>query len=357
MFNPQRLSLARMRRRLTAKALASLTGLSADTISRLERGTNVPDDSTVARLAEGLRYPPSFFAQPEIDAIDTEAVSFRSFSKMTAREREAALAAGVLGLQLTQLIERHFNLPEADLLDLSRETNPEVAAAAVRQHWSLGEKPIGNVIGLLETKGVRLFSLAENTASVNAFSFWREEKPFIFLNNFKTAESSIFDTAHELGHLVMHRMADIRGIRSVEREADQFASAFLMPENDVRARLPRFLTVDAVIEMKSRWRVSAMALARRAYTLGRLTEWQYKSMCIELGRRGYRSSEPVGIAREKSMVWKKVLTQLWSERVTKDDLAKQLAIPVDELEGLIWNLTGDDSRPDRYSVGTIRAVS
>ncbi|MGL3210465.1 ImmA/IrrE family metallo-endopeptidase [Bradyrhizobium sp. BR 1433] len=81
------------------------------------------------------------------------------------------------------------------------------------------------MLALLETKGVRIFSLAENTASVNAFSFWRDNKPYIFLNNFKMAESSIFDSAHELGHLVMHKHGDAKETRAAEREANGFASS------------------------------------------------------------------------------------------------------------------------------------
>jgi Zn-dependent peptidase ImmA (M78 family) len=130
-----------------------------------------------------------------------------------------------------------------------------------------------------------------------------------------------------------------------------------MPANDVRARMTRFITVDVIIEAKRRWRVSAMAMAYRLHTLGLLTEWQYKSACIELGRRGFRSGEPGGIARETSRVWQKVLTQLWAERKTKNDIASILHIPIDELEALIWGLTGQINRPDRNEArGAIRAV-
>lgn len=96
----------------------------------------------------------------------------------------------------------------------------------------------------------------------------------------------------------MHRHAGTQPSRAAEREANQFASAFLMPEDDVRARMPRFVTVDTVIDAKKRWRVSTMA--HRLHTLGILSDWQYKSACIELGRRGFRSSEPGGIERETS---------------------------------------------------------
>jgi Zn-dependent peptidase ImmA (M78 family)/DNA-binding XRE family transcriptional regulator len=345
MFNPRRLSLARKRRRLTAKVLAEKAGLAVDTISRLENGSNPPDDTTITKLVQVLNFPKSFFFDQDPHEIDTGAVSFRSFSKMSARERDAAISAGSLGLQLSTWIEDRFSLPAPKLLDLSYETNPEMAAHSVRQSWSIGERPIGNMMGLLETKGLRIFSLSENTASVNAFSFWRDNKPFIFLNNFKTAESSIFDAAHELGHLVMHKHGDPKETRSAEREANGFASAFLMPAKDVRATISRRITIDTVLHAKKRWRVSAMAMAYRLNSLKLLSDWQYKSICIELGKRGYRAGEPGGIDRETSVVWRKVLIQLWSEKTTKNDIADSLHLPLDELEGLIWNLAGLDQRP------------
>jgi Zn-dependent peptidase ImmA (M78 family)/transcriptional regulator with XRE-family HTH domain len=356
MFNGRRLSLARKRRRLTARALAERADVAADTISRLEIGTNQPDESTVGRLATALSFPQDFFFGQDLEAIDTDAVSFRSFSKMSAKERDAAISAGTLGLQLGTWIEQRFTLPKANLLDLSYETNPEAAAYMLRRYWGLGERPIGNMLGLLETHGVRVFSLSENTASVNAFSFWRDDKPFVFLNNFKTAESSVFDTAHELCHLVMHKHGDPKGSRTVEREANLFASAFLMPANDVKARVPHGADISILLKAKFRWRVSAMAMAYRVHQLGRISEWQYKSVCVELGRRGYRSGEPDGIERETSIVWRKLLAQLWTERITKNEIAKQLNLPLDELEGLIWNLAAVSNVPARLRDAEIRLI-
>ena len=351
LFNPRRLSLARKRRRLTAKALAEKASLAIDTISRLELGSNPPDETTIEKLVRVLAFPKSFFFDKDPHDIDTGAVSFRSFSKMSARERDAAISAGSLGLQLSIWVEERFRLPPPKLLDLSYETDPEMAAHFIRQAWSIGARPIGNLMGLMETKGLRIFSLSENTASVNAFSFWRDDKPYIFLNNFKTAESSIFDAAHELGHLIMHKHGDPKGNRSAEREANAFASAFLMPANDVRATVSRRITVDTVLMSKKRWRVSAMAMAYRLRSLKLLSDWQYKSICIELGKRGFRTGEPGGIEREVSMIWRKVLTQLWSEKTTKNDIAASLHLPLDELEGLIWNLAGIDQRPTKAGEG------
>jgi hypothetical protein len=41
----------------------------------------------------------------------------------------------------------------------------------------------------------------------------------------------------------------------------------------------------------------------------------------------------------------KVLSHLWTERTTKNDIAKSLHLPLDELSGLIRNLAGPDLRP------------
>jgi Zn-dependent peptidase ImmA (M78 family)/DNA-binding XRE family transcriptional regulator len=346
MFNPRRLVLARMRRRMTVKLLAKLASITADTLSRLELGHRQPEDNTAARLAEALRYPIEFFFGEDPADIDENGVSFRSFSKMSAKEKDAAKSAGQLGVQLAAWAESNFNLHVPDLPDLSYQSDPETAAHEARQYWGIGARPIGNMIGFLERKGVRVLSLSEDTANVNAFSFWRDSKPYIFLNNFKTPESSIFDSAHELGHLMLHCKGDLRGDRLLEREADGFAAAFLMPENDVRASIDRPVTSDIVIRTKSKWKVSAFALLHRLWRMKIVTtEHQYRSLCIDLSRRGYRSSEPIGIEREISTVWRQIFASLWAEKITKEDVARELLIPLDELEGLVANMTFSSIRP------------
>lgn len=356
MFNPKRLSLARKRRGMTGKRLAEKAKLSPMTVSRAESGETVPDDETITRLAIALDYPRAFFFADDPEDIDTSAVSFRSLTKMSAKERDASIAAGVLGLELNAWVESEFDLPRLNLIDLGFETDMEAAARSLRQHLGLGEKPLGNVLGLLEANGVRVFSLAEDTASVDAFSFWRDETPYVFLNTFKTAEHSIFDSVHELCHLTCHRHAGTERSRFAEREAQAFASAFLMPAADVRARMPRFITIETILAAKKRWRVSAMAMAYRLHSLGLLTDWRYKSACIELGRRGYRDGEPDGIARETSAVWKKIFAHLWAEKTTKNEIAKKLNLPPDEVESLVWGLTGPVGKPDTASSEGLRVI-
>lgn len=356
MFNANRLSLARKRRRLTGKGLAELCGLTPVTISRLEKGLHEPEPDSLEKLAAALRYPVDFFSGDDVEDIPAKAVSFRSLKKMSAKEREAAIAAGALGLLVSDWVDERFNLPKVDF-PCADHADPEAAAVEARQHWALGEKPIGNMIKFLESKGVRVFSLTEQTAHVDAYSFWRDETPFVFLNNFKTPERSIFDCCHELGHLILHRHQGPKHHQGAEYEANKFASAFLMPRNDVIAHMPRFVTVDDIIKTKARWRVSAMALAYRLRDIEIISDWQYRAICIELSQRDYRSREPIGVERETSVLWEKVLRQLWKSRLTKEDFAEGVGIPFDELESLLFGVTQPNASPDTDDNAGLRLVS
>jgi len=347
MFNPQRLSLARKRRRLSSKGFAELIGMSPVTVTRLEKASNEPESETVDLIAKKLGFPREFFFGDDIDDLAKDAASFRSLTSMTARERDAALASGSLAYLLSDYISAEFNLPEPKLIDLSHERDPATAAQTLRQVWALGEQPISNMIKLLESKGVRVFSLAENTKNVDAFSCWRNDIPYVFLNTFKSAERSRLDASHELGHLVLHKHGGPRQGRDAEAEANNFASSFLMPKADVRSRIPFVRTLNDLVTAQKRWGVSTGALAYRLHKLGILTDWQYRMFCIQINQRGYRTQEPNGLPREESVVWKMVFTALWNDKISKNQIASELHLPADELENLIFGLTGDVMPPDR----------
>lgn len=347
MFSGQRMSLARKRRRLTSRGFAQLIGVSPVTVTRLEGDQNEPSPDTVDAIAAALKFPREFFFGDDIDEVEKDAASFRSLTAMTARERDAALASGSIAYMLSDYISERFNLPEPNLIDLSHERDPSAAARSIRQVWALGEQPISNMIKLLESKGVRVFSLAENTKNVDAFSCWRNGIPYIFLNTFKSAERSRLDAAHELAHLVLHRHGGPRQGREAEIEANSFASAFLMPTADIKSRLPFVGRLDDLVTAKKRWGVSTAALAYRLHKLGILSDWQYRTFCIQMNERGYRTKEPNGVPREESVIWKAVFTTLWTEKVSKSKIAADLNLPPDELENLVFGLTGDPAPPTR----------
>src|SRR5689334_10542647 len=113
-FNPLRLSIARKRRKLNKKNLAESIGAEPHTITRWEGGSE-PTEEYLEALVSVLGYPKEFFFGPDVDKPDSECASFRSQTSMSAAERDAALAAGVLGFMISDWVAERFQLPQVDI--------------------------------------------------------------------------------------------------------------------------------------------------------------------------------------------------------------------------------------------------
>lgn len=336
-FNPRRLTFARRRAGLTKSRLARGVGVDLRTITAYEAGEFAPAGDMLAKLHSALNFPEEFFYGDDLEEPKPDTVSFRAMSKMTACQRDMALTAGAVAFHLNDWLEKQFELPEAALPDLSREPTPDVAADSLRRHWGIGELPIRNMVHLLEAKGIRVFSLAVDAREVDAFSTWRGHTPFIFLNLHKSTEHSRYDAAHELGHLILHRHASPHG-REAERQADMFAAALLMPRGSVLAYARRFPTLSMLIEWKKIWITSVAALNYRLHEVGLLSDWNYRSLCIEIATRGYRTTEPNQAPPETSQMLPKLLIALHEEGVSRSRLARLLSISVSQLEKLMFGL-------------------
>lgn len=334
MFTPSRLVLARQKRGLSKKKLAELVGVTPQSISNFESETvkEIPSDKTLATIANILNFPIDFFSKEQVSFSAFDSASFRALSKMTAAQRDSSLATGIMAFEVNKWIEDKFQLPKHNLPDLRNET-PESAALYMRQIWLIGERPISNMINLLESKGIRVYFIAEDYKNVDAFSIWNNGTPFILLNTFKSAERSRFDAAHELGHLILHKHGIPRS-RESEAEANRFASEFLMPRASMLAKYPKMPTYSNLINLKHYWLVSLSALIYRLKTLGLISEWQHRTLVINMSKKGYNVNEPYTIPKETSQIFKKVFEELKSEGYDKSDIAEELGISIYDLQKL-----------------------
>lgn len=361
-ITPSRLVVARRRRQLTKAALAQRAGLSSRALYVYESGRGWPTLDSLSAIAEATRFPIPFFYRSELAEPSVDAASFRSLASMTATQRDAALAAGALSFEVQQWIDDKFELVSPKLPNMTG-FDPVAAAAAFRNRLSIGERSIGNMVHLLEAMGIRVFSLAEQGKQVDAFSVWHQDIPFVFLNTMKTAEHSRMDAAHELGHLLLHRHGGPQG-RDLEKDAQAFAAAFLMPERTIRAQVGYLNapTLEQLILHKAEWKVSASALAHRTYRLGLMSEWHYRGICIDLARFG-RAKEPNPIPRETSQVFTKAFGDLKDDGITPSDLAKELDLYTEDLDALIFGLCitpvngGSNSSAKRADLGAYASRS
>lgn len=339
-FTPSRLTLARQRRGMTLVQLACLIGITAQSLSNAENGRQQPSAATIDKLAEALRFPAEFFSSPDLEQLQEVQLSFRARSKTTNRAKSAVRSSARIAVELRRWIDERFVTPAVDVPSIDAHMSPELAAEHVRARWGIeSTNSIPNSIHLLESRGVAVFSLPPDYRDVDAFSFWWRERPYVMLSTMKSGERSRFDAAHELGHLVMHRNEEYgRDWRTTEREANRFASAFLMPRDSVIRHIVYPATTDRIIRGKRRWKVAAMALAYRLHEMEILSEWTYRQIVLELGRLGYRSGEPDGIVHETSQLLAKVFSALRADKIPLAAAAKELSVSSDELRDLTFGL-------------------
>ncbi len=333
-INPKRITFARERRGLTITELAERCGVSQQALSFWESGRRSLSEDVARQLAASLSFPIEFFHGGDIERLPPGAASFRARTKLSARNRASALAAGTMAASLARWIEERFQLPKVDLPELHGQ-RPDLAAEVVRQQWLLGYKPIPNMIHLLESRGVFVFSLAQDCRDIDAFSFWMGSRPIVMLNTIKSAERSTLDAAHELAHLVLH--SEETG-KKEEQEANAFAGHFLIPESDLRRQVPAFTSMEQLLEVKKRWGVSLAALIYRMHGVGILSEWQYRRLYIEISKNDWTKSEPRPMKRQGSALLAKVFADLRARRITPRAIARDLSWSVDDLNELIFGL-------------------
>ncbi len=328
---------------MTKKGVAERVNLSTNTIHRYETGELNPSDDNLKQIAAALDFPLVFFeGEDELDQPRIDNASFRGLASKTEKVMKAALQAGTLAYLFDDWISERYNRVPLDLPEYPSEMDPQLAAKLLRQEWRLGDKPIENMVHLLEAKGIRVFSLAENNKSIDAYSVWRDDVPYIFLNRFKSAERSRFDAAHELCHLCLHKHGGATAEKKnspIEKDAQAFAGAFLMPEADVRSVIKtNVYSVSDLLVYKRRWRVAAVALAYRLLELGIVKQSQSNSFYVEMSRRGWLTDEPETIPKEQSNVWQQIFDDLRSSDISKIDISSQTGVPIWELEGLLFGL-------------------
>lgn len=332
-LDPERIRVARMRRGMTKVDLANRLSVTSRTVTKYE--TSGAPISVAESLAEALKFPAAYFSRENAPLLAAEEVRFRAARRATARERDAAIAVGVSGVEIDQWISSRFVLPDIDLSSFVGD-EPRTAARLLRGVWGLGTRPLPNLVQLCESRGIRVYSLPTFADAVDAYSIWRNDVPYVFLARRKTPERIRFDLAHELGHLILH--AD-EGYETAaqEREADAFASEFLMPAASIIEYLRQNPPIDELLTVRTSFKVSAMALAFAAHKAGRMSDWAYRQTCIELSQRGFRKSEPSGMPNyEMSRVFPRVLNE--SRSGGAHVIANDLEIPLEDVHALTFGV-------------------
>jgi len=90
----------------------------------------------------------------------------------------------------------------------------------------------------------------------------------------------------------MHKAESGLAPKMAEAQSNRFASAFLLPAEEIRDQLPSGPDWMHLLTLKQRWHVSLGALLRRASDLGVMSDPVYAQAMRTVSARGWRISEP-----------------------------------------------------------------
>ncbi len=183
-----------------------------------------------------------------------------------------------------------------------RKVEINKVAKFTRQKLGLSNDTNDNLLFLIEKSGVFIFEKPIGE-EIDAYSLWTEkDRPFIILGNLKrSAVRRNFDIAHELGHLLLHYKVEFTSLnrkehKMLEKEANQFAGAFLLPEESFLEDVNTIAYVtnpDAYIDLKKKWTTSLQVLGYRAANLAVLDSKKHRNFYASLHRKGYLEREPL----------------------------------------------------------------
>ena len=307
-FKGGRLAQARDARSLTQVALARLIRCSSSSISRWEGGEQSPEPKALAALATELEVPVAFFLRSIRDG-ESAPMFFHSMTKATQSLRRRTGARLRWAQEIALGLQEWVDLPQVNVPFMPgvtdyrniRERDIEAMAAECRAVWNLGRGPITDVLLVLENAGVVVVKEEVGSLRMEGLSNWAtaDSRPYVLIARDKdNCVWSRMEAAHQLGHLVLHRDVDARILRNIadrremERQAFDFAGAFLMPAESFAAEVSA-PTLNAFLALKERWKTSVAAMIRRCSGLGILNEEYERRLWKHYGSRGWRKSEPL----------------------------------------------------------------
>jgi Zn-dependent peptidase ImmA (M78 family)/transcriptional regulator with XRE-family HTH domain len=305
-FIPGRLIEARFARRLSSqKALASLISVTPGSVSKWEGGTHAPDADALTVIANKLQVRREFFLRPVFDS--DRPLFYRTLSSTLVRDLNYQEAQMRWLQEIASTVGHYVDFPVVDIPDVLggsnykqlRDEDIERIALDLRKHWSLGEGPCTDVVGLLQRVGCIVGSIEIGTAKLDGLCSWSrgDNRPHILLSTDKMSfPRRQMDAAHELGHAVLHR-AVTKGefetdLKEIETQAFRFASAFLMPSTTYPYEV-RNPSLASLLSLKERWRVSVKAQIWRLSQLDLIPD-DYKTTLYKLhSAKGWNRGEPL----------------------------------------------------------------
>ena len=273
----QNLIKLRVTNKYTQEYVAEKADISLLAYRNIESGKSKPNLSTLEKIANVYNANITDLLKETQQQISK--VRFRALEKKNIRKREDIISEISLWVEkynkLVNLLKLNSNF-EYKLANIENKTNnPIIMAQEARKALELSnDETIMDICNLIEFKaGIKIMAKQFNSDSF--FGLSAEDihgGKIIVVNTWDriSVERRIFSVAHELGHILMHfenAQNDLISENSIEeKEANTFASHFLMPNSDFISAWNKSANcdfVDRVIRIKQIFRVSYQVVLYR----------------------------------------------------------------------------------------------
>jgi Zn-dependent peptidase ImmA (M78 family)/transcriptional regulator with XRE-family HTH domain len=326
-FNPELLTIVRKSMGMTQADLAGELGMKQSHISKIEAGLLSPPEEMMERLSDVTGYQKEFFFRDNrIFGISAAIIYHRKRQSIPIKVLDKIEAEVNLHRIHVEKLLRSVDANECTIpsYDPDESEGPATIAAAVRALWMMPSGPVKNLVQRVEDAGAIVIPYDFGTKKMDGLSQWLPPlPPIFFINKMIPGDRWRFSLAHELGHMVMHRMIPNP---KMEDEADEFAAEFLMPTRDITPAL-RWVTLDKLAELKMYWKVSMQSLILRARDTGGITDSTASYLYAQMSKTGYRTREPIDIPLEQATMLQDIIEMYLNKlSYSVTDICEMLAI-------------------------------
>ncbi|TGY43172.1 helix-turn-helix domain-containing protein [Clostridium perfringens] len=365
-INGERIKQARIYRGLSQAQLADKLNVTKQAISKYETNKMNLNISTIALLPKALGFPLSFFNNHKKINNDNDIVFFRTKDIPKKTQAQLREKINVMETEVIEYFENYIEFPNLNIPDFSdllldetcnynRENIIEVCKR-LREYWGIENEPIDNLMYILQVNGFIINKQYIDQNKTDGFSKNLNDKAIIFVSaNKESAVRTRFDLAHELGHLVLHRNIEIEelGEKSIEMDADFFASEFLYPRDEFIKEIQNSpLNFELFIRLKEKWKISIQAIIRKCKDFNLISEEKYIYFQKRISYNGWRKKEPLDerIIEEEPRLLKDIIellndnnvlskkTLLREINLDKEEFVKLCNLPIDFFDDTLENL-------------------
>jgi len=295
-----RIKAARKAAALSLRDLAEKVDVSAQSISKYERGLMTPDSARLLKLARALGVKVEFFFRTQ--EVHLSRPAYRKRTALPRKQEDAIMG------QIQEWLERYlevedlfpdqmdrFSMPSNLQRNVSSMDDVERLADDLRTAWQIGTEPIEDLIALLESHGIKV-GLVDGHERFDACTFTiNAQVPVIVTKRDLSGDRQRMNIAHELGHFVMETDAEMAPQLDPEKAAYRFAAAFLVPASRAYSELGRArrsISIDELLILKHKYGFSIQAWLYRAKDLGILSQNAFSRHFRQLSATYGRRQEP-----------------------------------------------------------------